>query len=58
MKHTVCFIDDKIPVSQFDKYFKDTDIINESVLAFLKKIFKETKIAISFAKILIIYLTN
>ena len=32
MKHTVCFIDDKIPVSQFDKYFKDTDIINESVL--------------------------
>ena len=37
MKHTVCFIDDKIPVSQFDKYFKDTDIINESVLAFLLK---------------------
>lgn len=28
MKHTVCFIDDKIPVSQFDKYFKDTDIIS------------------------------
>lgn len=37
MKHTICFIDDKIPVSQYPEYFKDTDIINESVLNFLLK---------------------
>ena len=37
MKHTICFIDDKIPVSQYPDYFKDTDIINESVLNFLLK---------------------
>lgn len=34
MKHSICFIDDKIPVSQCE-YFKDTDIINGSVLNFL-----------------------
>ena len=32
MKHTVCFIDDKIPVAQF---FNDTDIISEMVISFL-----------------------
>ena len=37
MKHTICFIDDKIPVSQYPQYFQDTDIINESVLQFLLK---------------------
>lgn len=26
MKHSICFIDDKIPVSQYE-YFNDTDII-------------------------------
>ena len=34
MKHSICFIDDKIPVSQYE-YFNDTDIINGSVLSFL-----------------------
>lgn len=37
MKHTICFIDDKIPVSQYPQYFQDTDIINESVIRFLLK---------------------
>lgn len=37
MKHTICFIDDKIPVSQYADYFVDTDIINESVIQFLLK---------------------
>ena len=37
MKHTICFIDDKIPVSQYPQYFQDTDMINESVLQFLLK---------------------
>lgn len=37
MKHTICFIDDKIPVSQYNTYFNDTGIINESVLGFLLK---------------------
>ncbi|MBR2457598.1 MAG: hypothetical protein IKB31_10725 [Bacteroidaceae bacterium] len=32
MKHTICFIDDKIPVSQ---YFDDTDIISGMVIQFL-----------------------
>lgn len=36
MKHSICFIDDKIPVSQYE-YFNDTDIINGSVLSFLLK---------------------
>ncbi len=35
MKHIICLIDDKIPVSYFSQYFNDTDIINESVLNFL-----------------------
>ena len=37
MKHTICFIDDTIPVSQYGNYFTDTDIINESVIQFLLK---------------------
>ncbi len=36
MKHTVCFIDDKIPVAQIE-YFDDTSVINESVLQYLLK---------------------
>lgn len=35
MKHTICFIDDKIPASQYMQYFEVTDIINESGLKFL-----------------------
>ena len=34
MKHTICFIDDKIPVAQ---YFDDTDIISGMVIQFLLK---------------------
>lgn len=34
MKHTVCFIDDKIPVAE---YFDDTDIITGSVIKYLLK---------------------
>ena len=37
MKHTICFIDDAIPVSQYGDFFNDTDIINESVIQFLIK---------------------
>lgn len=37
MKHTICFIDDKIPVSQYNEFFSDTDIVNESVMNFLLK---------------------
>lgn len=37
MKHTICFIDDKIPVAQYGEYFNETDIINESVIRFLLK---------------------
>lgn len=37
MKHTVCFIDDKIPVAQFSEYFIDTDIISGSVIKYLLK---------------------
>jgi hypothetical protein len=37
MKHTVCFIDDKIPVAQFSEYFNDTDIISGSVIKYLLK---------------------
>ena len=37
MKHTVCFIDDKIPVAQYGEYFTDTDIISSSVIKFLLK---------------------
>lgn len=33
-------------------------VIDNQVFVFLNKIFNEIKIAISFAKILIIYLTN
>lgn len=36
MKHTICFIDDKIPVAQ-SEYFDDTNVINESVLQYLLK---------------------
>lgn len=35
MKHSVCFIDDKIPVSQYSEYFNDTDIISGSVINYL-----------------------
>ncbi len=35
MKHSVCFIDDKIPVSQYGEYFNDTDIISGSVIKYL-----------------------
>ncbi len=35
MKHSVCFIDDKIPVSQYSEYFNDTDIISSSVINYL-----------------------
>lgn len=35
MKHTICCIDDRIPVSQYPEYFKETDIINEQVIRFL-----------------------
>lgn len=35
MKHSVCFIDDKIPVSQYSEYFNDTDIISGSVIKYL-----------------------
>ena len=37
MEHTICFIDDKIPVAQYGEYFNETDIINESVIRFLLK---------------------
>ena len=37
MKHTICFIDDKIPIAQYGEYFNETDIINESVIRFLLK---------------------
>lgn len=37
MKHTVCFIDDSIPVSQYGEYFNDTDIISSSVIKYLLK---------------------
>lgn len=37
MKHTVCFIDDKIPVAQYNEYFDDTDIISSSVIKYLLK---------------------
>ena len=37
MKHTVCFIDDKIPVAQYSDYFNDTDIISSSVIKYLLK---------------------
>lgn len=37
MKHTVCFIDDKIPVAQYSEYFNDTDIISGSVIKYLLK---------------------
>ncbi len=37
MKHTVCFIDDTIPVSQYGEYFNDTDIISSSVIKYLLK---------------------
>lgn len=37
MKHTVCFIDDKIPVAQYNEYFNDTDIISSSVIKYLLK---------------------
>lgn len=37
MKHTVCFIDDKIPVAQYSEYFNDTDIISSSVIKYLLK---------------------
>lgn len=37
MKRTLCVIDDKIPVSQYPEYFKDTNVISESVLSFLLK---------------------
>ena len=36
MKHTICFIDDKIPVAK-SAYFDDTSVINESVLQYLLK---------------------
>lgn len=35
MKHTICCIDDRIPVSQYPDFFKETDIINEQVIRFL-----------------------
>lgn len=35
MKHTVCCIDDRIPVAQYPEFFKETDIINEQVIRFL-----------------------
>lgn len=37
MKHTICIIDDKIPVAQYVQYFKEADMINESVIRFLLK---------------------
>ena len=37
MKHTVCFIDDKIPVAQYGDFFNDTDIISSSVIKYLLK---------------------
>lgn len=37
MKHTVCFIDDKIPAAQYSEYFDDTDIISSSVIKYLLK---------------------
>lgn len=35
MKHSICFIDDKIPISNYGEYFNDTDIINGSIIKFL-----------------------
>ncbi|MDD4437668.1 MAG: hypothetical protein PHS04_06510 [Tissierellia bacterium] len=37
MKRTICYIDDKIPVSQFPKYFDESSLIDRSVLNFLLK---------------------
>lgn len=35
MKHTICCIDDRIPVAQYPQFFKETEIINEQVIRFL-----------------------
>lgn len=35
MRHTLCFIDDKIPVSQVSDYFDETGIITGSMISFL-----------------------
>lgn len=35
MRHTLCFIDDKIPVSQVSKYFDETGLITGSMISFL-----------------------
>lgn len=35
MKHSICFIDDKIPISTYGDFFNETDIINGSILKFL-----------------------
>lgn len=37
MKTTVCYIDDKIPIADFPKYFEDTKLIDRQVLNFLLK---------------------
>ncbi|MBO4542990.1 MAG: hypothetical protein J5725_07390 [Bacteroidales bacterium] len=37
MKHSVCFIDDKIPVAHYSEYFDDTDIVSSSVIKYLLK---------------------
>ena len=35
MKHSICCIDDKIPVSKYPEFFKETEALNEQVLRFL-----------------------
>jgi len=35
MSHTICFIDDKIPVSQVSEYFDETGLITGSMISFL-----------------------
>lgn len=37
MKRTICYIDDKIPVSQFPEYFNERSLIDKAVLNFLLK---------------------
>ena len=35
MKHTICCIDDRIPVAQYPDFFNETGILNEQVIRFL-----------------------
>lgn len=53
MKHSICCIDDKIPVSKYPEFFKETEALNEQVLRFLlineKKGWEDSEIKSLFA---------